>query len=617
MRIIDLSVENFRGFQTRTLPVTAARRIYIAGETGQGKTSTREAVKWLLTGRALGLDDAGRGIKDGIRRQDAPETGPVAVSALIERPATASRPAVRLRVSRRWAGETTLALDEQAYGVADGQDALCQILGCDLWTILACLDITTLTRLKHADAKALLMAVLNVRVAYQDETLTIDQIATRHKQAFDERTVERRRLQRCVIPPAPEFDPPDVSALQRKLDALLSEHAALKTVFDQKGGARLVLEEQRTAVRARLGELQAARESLGDVESVRATTEQRATRIRQQLAELDATADLGVSVDLVEVEVADTVLAALAAALVRPVLPTDVVDTCRAHDPTAGCVLSSRIPCATPVKAFRDIAATLVKEDKQATKLLETRRPSLLLAQELVREYVRLQTVDLPRVGKTVAAADDLQQRVEQALLDRDAIELQLADAIDLSGARAQLDVLDTRIAKGRETIATATRLVEADRAHRTAKAERDALEATLATLERRIQTYGPGGIQNAALEVALAVFLDEVNGPLKDLGWALSFSLDPWRILANGRPLETWSEAQQLVLGAALQLAIAKLTGFSFAIIDAIDHLDTTRRTAFTRMVLASPIDQVIVLAARDADAALPQVQGVDAVRL
>jgi hypothetical protein len=92
---------------------------------------------------------------------------------------------------------------------------------------------------------------------------------------------------------------------------------------------------------------------------------------------------------------------------------------------------------------------------------------------------------------------------------------------------------------------------------------------------------------------------------------------VDPWQVVVNGRPIQTYSESEQFRIGVALQLAIAELSGLSFAIVDRLDMLDVHNRALATKMIFASPVQQVLVLSTRELEQALPKIPGALVHRL
>ncbi len=120
-----------------------------------------------------------------------------------------------------------------------------------------------------------------------------------------------------------------------------------------------------------------------------------------------------------------------------------------------------------------------------------------------------------------------------------------------------------------------------------------------------------------AALAAALDPFLAAINSFTATFGWTVSIVAEPWAVMVNGRPVSTYSKSAQYRIGIALQIAIARLSGLSFCIVDELDMLDVSNREAVGKMLMASDLEQVIILGTREPGSALPNVSGMLAYRL
>ena len=181
----------------------------------------------------------------------------------------------------------------------------------------------------------------------------------------------------------------------------------------------------------------------------------------------------------------------------------------------------------------------------------------------------------------------------------------------------AELAAEQERIAKGERLLQDARAHWQAVEAYDKAKAARTAQEAEVSRLEALVEQLGPKGARVPALAKAIGEFEAAVNPYVEPFGWTLTFSVDPWTVFANKRPVETYSRSERYRIGIALQMGIARLSGLSFAVIDEVDMLDAENRGALTKMLVSAPLDQIFILGTREPSQALRPIEGVIAYRL
>ena len=92
--------------------------------------------------------------------------------------------------------------------------------------------------------------------------------------------------------------------------------------------------------------------------------------------------------------------------------------------------------------------------------------------------------------------------------------------------------------------------------------------------------------------------------------GWTVRFEVDPWQVVVNDRAVETYSESEQYLIGLAIQLAIAQVSGLSFAVVDRLDVLDAAHRAIATKILMDCNLEQVFILSTREPEFKLPSAK-------
>ncbi len=234
------------------------------------------------------------------------------------------------------------------------------------------------------------------------------------------------------------------------------------------------------------------------------------------------------------------------------------------------------------------------------------------------RDLDRLKTAQR-EYESSIKAAHDADVRLTQIRQELDALP-------EVPDQDSEISTLEGRIAKGKELLVKArTHWTLLDQ-YETALKRQQKAKADVDELERLVELLGPKGARVAALSEAMGKFEAAINPYLAAFGWTVTFSVDPWDVLASSggaiggesmRPVETYSRSERFRIGIALQLAIAQLSGLNFAIVDETDMLDAANRAIVTKMLLTAPLEQVLILGTRETKVELPKVPGVLAYRL
>lgn len=571
MILTHMDLTSFRSYVGQQFPL-AAPRVLITGLNGSGKTSIREAIRWVLTGRCTLTDGKGAGaeilIPEGERRAevllDVQGIGPMVRMFTEKGGGSFSVPT--------WTG--TSAVQQQA-------------LYAKLQTTPAFLDAVLDTRvfldLTHVDAKALVLALLDVRVTVEERAFTLDELDIQYKQAFEDRKVAKRSLQGFHVPPLPpEAQMPTIEAIERQLGVLRNELGELRQSVGTVIG-------ERQALTAELSTLAVAVLLPEDVSEELARTE-------QALAEAEA---------------------AIVPAVAAPPAPGDpnraqfirsqktLLET---HKPEQGCVLDRKVQCLTPQKQFQMAVHDLTKELDGLKTVPAPAAPESPLT-TLRRSLAAMQRQQAGRAHALALQAERAARRVE--------IQKQLADLPETAIQEAAVLKLQERIGKGEQLLRDARMHWAMVENHNAAKAQQSALTAEVERLEELVELLGPKGARVKALSEAMGRFQDAVNPYIEPFGWKIGFSVEPWGVFANKRPVESYSKSEQYRIGIALQLGIAMLSGLKFAVIDELDMLDLGNRAIVSKMLLDCPLDQVIILGTREEAQALKPAKGVLMYRL
>jgi DNA repair exonuclease SbcCD ATPase subunit len=579
VRIESLDLTAFRSFVNVSLALPASR-VLVAGVNGTGKTTIREALKWILTGRCQGLDGKGHGTEVLV----PPGSSAVEAAATVAGVGRVARSATNGSGGLTVAGFTGTSQTQQL--------ALYAKLGTQAGLLDAVLDTRAFLDLHHADAKALVLGLLNVHItlgeAPDSPTYSLTELDSLYQQAFEDRKIAKKVLAALGTAQKPSEEPqPTVAAVDEQLRKLRAQMEAARTAIGETTGRRGLLESRR--------------------ESLRGAAPRPTPRGEDEL--IVQIGDLEERLAIMETEAGDALPPAPAGDTAQPVmLLRHRAEALAAHKPPKGCVLDPSVPCKTPATEFKQAAKQIKAEiSLRADDAVPASPASPLTA---VRQMLAQQTQQL-------AALQAWQQGDTRRQADLAAVEAELATLPDTSAQDAQIATLRSRIQKGETILRQAQAHWTAVAAYEEQERQRSERRQEVERLETLCTTLGPNGVRVQALQEAIGRFETLVNLSTSQFGWTVRFVLDPWGVVVNDRPVETYSRSEQFRIGIAVQLAIATLSGLHFAVIDELDMLDVANRGIVTQMVLQSPLEQVIVLGTREAGTPLPKTPGVIAYRL
>jgi len=240
----------------------------------------------------------------------------------------------------------------------------------------------------------------------------------------------------------------------------------------------------------------------------------------------------------------------------------------------------------------------LVNRYKEGISARKSRIPTL---EALVSKYEPMHVVR-EKLRKHREAVSDI-VRLEKVLSETPA-EVPQPDTSKLD---AEIADIEDRMKRGQEIVAE-TAKYEADRAHYLAQVEKKkTLEARREAADRVAKWAAPTGIQAQMTGDKIGTFKNAVNEVMHLLGYDIQITEQANLILvgrfpigAQFRPSEL-SESEQWRFSVAFQVAIAKVSGLGFVVLDRADVLVGENRSRFMQTIVDAGLDQVFVLASVD----------------
>lgn len=610
MKIEFLALRSFRSFVGINLNLNAPK-VYICGENGVGKSSIKTALRWALTGVCEQTDGRGVGWQEM-----APE-GSTAVKADVQFSSGFS-------VEREYnPANKALIVNKQPAEITVAQGAIYSHLHVEPAWLNAVLETSYFVDLAHGDAKALVLSLLDVKVDVDMTPLappqkkiivkmSLEQVQAAYKEAFSKRAAAKVAAKNHSVPAfdEPEGEMPTVAEVREKLADLRKEREALIAASGNVAG-------QREALQQELRRLQT--KGFEPVPTEEAPSEEAIAALASAIASAEGELDAAVA------ELSRTAPARPDA--VDGVIPVAAlrkqVDVLMAHQPGRGCVLDAEVSCDTAKIRFTNRAKKIREQIEAAGGDAFQDAP---VAADPKGDIVGDIRKRIDRLREKKAAderlrANKLGAEANNAALQAtiDGIEERLSGLAEDQEAKQALELLSTRISKG-EMFETRCAAYWRDKErHDAAVAKREALQQEVAHLEALVEQLGPKGAMVVALAKAIGDFAERINHVTTKFGWTVRFEVEPWRVWVNNRPLESYSESQRFRIGIAVQLAVSALSGLGFVVIDRLDMLTTKNRSEMTALLLSAEeidVQQVIILAARDEDIAVPQIPGMLAYR-
>lgn len=622
MRLRRLELQNFRNYGHLTLDFDQPRTLLL-GENGTGKSTIFDAIQWLLTGQCRGVDGKGAGQKDLIKLgQDA-----MTVTGVFDTLGPVSR-----SIARNGSATSSLPVDAilGKLGVSAGM----------LATVLAGRAFFTM---HHADAKALLMQLLNVRIPKDklpgvdlpDSVADVDlgYLEQLYDKAFQDRKTLKATLAGIHVP-----DPPKV--VQIDLGGKTLADVQKQLAADNQGILNAVRDQTRAEhdLQQNRNRLATAKTQAATVEQLRGTRTAHQDMLTQHQAQLR---DAEAAVAAAEAEQAEPtgaleVQLREAASLIDKIERHTQATTAQPAATGKGkkktipvaaeghaCVLSAAIPCLTAISEFQGQVALLQSQQKNLEARIRAgseRTRKIAQAQQAVKESERHVTYHQAQVkdaDQKIAAAEAAAATIPdlQALIDQQ-------DAAVAAGAAA-IDTRRAGVATLNQQVAALATYEQAQRDHAAAKQRKDDADAKVTKAEDLVTLLGPKGLRLQYLDAALTDFLMAINAALEPFGFAVAINVDPWRVEVQRGPGAGWvrfellSTGQQLWTALAFQLTLAAMSGLEFAVLDDAQNVVGINRAVLTELILNAPVDQVLVAMSKADDEVAPDIDGLQVVRV
>ena len=593
MKFKSLHLYNWLSHQDSMMPLDTLS--CFRGQNGAGKSSIEQAIEMLLTGRSASTDDKGTGSRDLIRRGAEKS----AITAEIEDGGRL----IKMRCSVTEKSGRTVIIKDPADESWTGSDYLAmlamkrEVLDC-LCNGRYALDMDD-ARLK----KFLAGIILPTSVVWDDwvegavnqcglqvdwSLKAFDVIALAYDQAYKERTAINRKLKDWREPEPVAVQEMDPQAIRSRLNERQDQRTKLALARQRKVDGW----QRANDARGKLaGKLPILEDKLKTEQERRAVVakELLSAKALKEAEKLAAGAEKGKKLEAGIQENAG------ALAEVRRTLAklNDVGD--------AGVCPT----CTQPVTdaEFENITAPIIK---QQDFLLGQER-DWQAARKLLGDYEGAERVLAAHAQavKNLALVDEHIAGVEKDILELKAeiAENQETAQPDTTDVDLQIADLDSRIEKGNAALTAAIQADDARKAYAQALDTKARLDAKQALLERLVEYFGAKGIQAKLLDEHVGGFEGSMNKVLATWGYACHLQFDPFAFSLSfaGKDevynLRTISKSQKHAFSIAFQVALAKVSGFGFVIVDEADMFLDANRGQMYRALMGAGLDQVVVL--------------------
>lgn len=576
----------------------------VLGENGAGKSSLAAAVEFALTGACRWTDRRGAGYKLLINHEAA-EIGSTVVlqtdvAGLIERQLTPDG--------------TSLNVDGRGGGNAK---ALLQVALPEPEVLNAILRSDGFTSLSPKEQQEILFMLDGGRTGADwfrehltsEECEVLDEhLSSRttgsalaeklHQSAYSMRTMANKQAAAAKAKrdqyqrPAKVAETAPDDELREELAALRAIQATLHEQIGAADAARLAATKARTRQATAEDEVARIKSALGALGDAVAPTEEEMSEAemdlaagREALADISRVATEGRAAVLARKKQLERFVQLGSGCVLGKVeCPMDDATRQRIIDDERG-ALQEVDDALVELQGREDEVARSAGEAADAVAALRDRK---VIAESIARDRERL-TEDLTRATKRLNEAQE-----EAAEADETDVEVLREEAADVSAKIADYDARLSAATRYQEGIAEYERLSQ----------EADAAIAKADLLNQLVAKLAPDGLPAQAMGSVVGEILSAINGVLAQFtDFQLTAAPGADFILSVVRdgfemPVFALSESEELRVGAAIQVALAALTGFGFVVVDAADRLDAKNRERLLRMLAAQEMVQALVLA-------------------
>lgn len=181
---------------------------------------------------------------------------------------------------------------------------------------------------------------------------------------------------------------------------------------------------------------------------------------------------------------------------------------------------------------------------------------------------------------------------------------------------------LEERMKKGQEVVADIVRQESARALYLKVIENRQRLESKREAADKVAKWAGPSGVQATMSGENLPAFVKTMDQTLARFGYSVAIFMEPYSIeilrIKDGHVTSIdpylLSESEQYRFSVAFQVALAKVTGIGFVVLDRADVLVGDNRGTLIEALLKSGLDQVFVLAsAADRVPVFPEIKVFD----
>lgn len=614
--IDQVTVRNFRGLAKADLPLTEPVTLVLAPN-GAGKSSLAEGLRWGLTGACEWTDTAGKGASVLIGHG-----GPTATVGVVGASCGVIERSLNAKGSTVLCGDRTGSEAQAAIDAAlPSKELLKAMLRSDGFIALpgkSQQDLLFALSGGEVDAKWFRQHLTEEEAEVLDDALATlargSGLAGKlHDIAYDMRKDVNRdvnTLEAQVGDSAPS-EAVDVAPLE----------AALKQLREREGKLREQIGAGQAAKQAQ--EQAAAREQQAGAEVKRITGALAA--LGEEPAEVteDEIAAAAEAVKDAQAAYSAAVTSAAEANASRVTLQEQLDQFVALKDK---CVLGG-LTC--PVGAAE--RGAVIKRTQASIDKLEVTGKEAQDAMRVAEQAHNAAGDELDRLRKGRQAflahrdrGAELRAQLEQAQARQaDALtEYQQSGAPNVTSLQEDLAGLQARIAAAHVEVSAAQAAnAQAAGAAKTQEELKGKL-AEQSLLDGLVKKLSPDGLPAQAMRETIGTVIDAINdvlGEFTDFRIAAEPGKEFQLLVSDGDgilyPVRCLSESEKLRVGAAIQVAFARITNFGFVIVDAADRLDGTNRPALLKMLLGSGVKALVL--ATPANGKIPQAPGLAVYRI
>lgn len=573
----------------------------LRADNGAGKTSIEQALQMLFTGRSESTQDNGNGSRELIRK-GGDIKGAYITAEVFDK--FGGGDAVKMRATLTEKSGRTVQVKKESDPSWTGSDWLAGIaLKREIYDCL--INSRYFTGMDGARQKNLLAGIILPTTATFENWVesavnecglglnwslkAFDLIAEGYKNAYSERTAVNRLIKEWREPEPVPVQELDAATIRTKLSERQNERtqAALDKQKITDKWERAQGEREKLSGKISGIEMRLATEQTRRAEVARGLLSKAAVKEHEDLAKNGGKASV-LDADAAKL---NAELAILRKTLAR-LDDIGTAGTC----PTCTQAMTDEIfeRVATPLITQQDKLITAYNEAMESRKALGDYEGAAknLDAHNQAEKNLKLVDAHIAEYEKDI---DGIRKEMEK-------VPSEVSAKPDTSALDAKLADLDERIRKGNAAL-TAVVQADANRKHYAEQIEaKKKLDRKQALLEKLVDYFGPKGIQAKLLDEHVGGFESSMNTVLKGWGYRCHLQFDPFvfGVSFDGKEqvynLQTISASQTAMFSIAFQVALAKVSGLNFVVVDAADIFLDANRSALYGALIGAGLDQVIV---------------------